>query len=59
MSRLRMLARAEAITGRDLGYLKTFEAISFLQNRRYSEHRARYREAHPDLTRDELTERGA
>lgn len=56
MSRLRMLARAEAITGRDLGYLKTFEAISFLQNQRYEEERVRYREAYPHKTKDELTQ---
>lgn len=33
---LRLMARAESLTGRDLGYLKTFEAIAHLKRLAYA-----------------------
>ena len=48
MSRLQLLARAEAITGRDLGYLRTFKAYYALKQEAYSKSRRRWSDENVD-----------
>lgn len=48
-SRLQLMARAEVLTGRSLGYLNTFEASAMLQQERYVRDRRAWRDAHPGV----------
>lgn len=48
MSRLQLLAWAETVTGRDLGYLRTFKAYHALKQEAYAKNRRRWSDENVD-----------